>query len=220
MVASRDMRPRKMSSSEFYRSNVFIARSPRLGRRVELVSSQYEAWLFIEFDPQIEWFCERPPMEIDLLPLERKVQPLDFWVVTRTGEQYGVLIYHEKSMSARGRSLDLIGRSIDRANIRCQLWRADDMQKRLVHLRNLKQLLPLVLMPAAHSEGMAERLLSYLKWAAAACSPATWSDVIAHLGSEIVGEANCLIARLIHSGQIKANLFEHPLSGATKLSLV
>lgn len=220
MVASRDMRPRKMSSSEFYRSNVFIARSPRLGRRVELVSSQYEAWLFIEFDPQIEWFCERPPMGIDLLPLEGKVQPLDFWVVTQTGEQYGVLIYHEKSMSARGRSLDLIERSIERANIRCQLWRADDMRKRLVHLRNLKQLLPLVLMPAAHSERMAERLLSYLKWAAAACSPATWSDVIAHLGTAIAGEANCHIARLIHSGQIKANLLEHPLSGGTKLSLV
>lgn len=64
MVASRDMRPRKMSSSEFYRSNVFIARSPRLGRRVELVSSQYEAWLFIEFDPQIEWFCERPQWKL------------------------------------------------------------------------------------------------------------------------------------------------------------
>lgn len=117
MVASRDMRPRKMNSSEFCRSNVFIARSPRLGRRVELVSSQYEAWLFIEFDPQLELFCERPPMEIDLLPLEGKVQPLDYWVVTKAGEQYGVLIYHEKSMSARGRSLDLIERSIDRANI-------------------------------------------------------------------------------------------------------
>ncbi|AJC44792.1 hypothetical protein SB85_02450 [Xanthomonas sacchari] len=213
------MRPREMSSSEFYRSNVFIARSPRLERKVELVSSQYEAWLFIEFDPEIDWFCERPPLGIDLLPLEGQSHALDFWVVTRKGEQYGVLIYHEQAMSARGRSLDLIERSIDRANIRCQLWRADDLRKRFVHLRNLKQLLPFVLMPAMHGESAAERVLSYLKWAEAASSAVTWSDVIAHLGADFSGEANCHIARLIHSGHIRANLLEHPLSDKTVLSL-
>ncbi|WP_338339540.1 hypothetical protein [Xanthomonas euvesicatoria] len=220
MVASKNMRPREMSSSEFYRSNVFIARSPRLGRRVELVSSQYAAWLFLEFDPHIEWFCERPPLGIDLLPLEGRVLPLDFWVVAQKGEQHGVLVYNAKAMSARGLGLDLIERSIDRTKMQCQIWRVSDMNKRVVHLRNLKQLLPMVLAPVAHNEEMEEKLLSYLKWAEAACSPATWSAVIAHLGPAIAGVANCQIARLIHSGQINANLHEEPLSGNTKLSLV
>ena len=92
--ASSHFTPRKITDAQFRRSNVFVAWSRKAGRRVRLIGPiQYDAWLLIEFDPDVAWFCERPPVDLELIPLEGKFRPLDFWARRRSGKQFGVVLH-------------------------------------------------------------------------------------------------------------------------------
>lgn len=213
---SQQFQPRKLSDSQFRRSNVFIAWSHKAGRQVSLIGpTQYDSWLMVEFDSAIEWFCERPPMDIQLLPLEGKSRPLDFWIRLRSGKQYGVIVHDAELARDKSCPIDLLKRSLEASKMQCDIWYASDMRSRRTYIRNLKQLQPFVAMEAVSDEQLSNRLMAYLERA----NTATWSE-LKTLCASYFGEAvNMEIARLIHGGRVRANLSDHPLASNTRLSL-
>ncbi|MDR3443704.1 hypothetical protein [Dyella sp.] len=67
--------PLKIGQGEFLRSNVFVSWSPKLDREIRLIGpSAFDAWLIIEFDPDIVDFCERPPLDLCLSQNDDKVK--------------------------------------------------------------------------------------------------------------------------------------------------
>jgi hypothetical protein len=196
------------------RSNVFVAWSRKLGRRVHLIGpNQFDAWHVVEFDPGTSWFCERPPIELDLLPLQGKRRPLDFWVRRRSGEQTGIVV-HDPAARDKSCPMDLLKRSLEAAKLKCEVWPTSDLRGRATYLRNLKQLQPFVAVDEASDEQLASDMVSHL----GRVKEATWSEMLTLFASRFEGHVNAEIARLIHAGRITANLSDHALASNTKLS--
>ncbi len=209
-------KPRKISDAEFRRSNVFVAWSRKAGRRVRLIGpSQYDAWLLVEFDPDVTWFCERPPIDIQLLPLAGKGRSLDFWLRRRSGQQSGVALYDAALGRDKAYPLSLLERSIESSALKCEVWQATDMRSRTTYLRNLKQLQPFVAFDQPSDERLAQDLVAHLE----RVRSASWSELMTLFTSRFEGVVNAEIARLIHAGRIKANLAEHLLGSSTVVSL-
>jgi hypothetical protein len=174
--------------------------------------NQFDAWHVVEFDPQSTWFCERPPIELDLLPLAGKRRPLDFWVRRQSGEQTGIVVY-----DPRGRDktcpFDLLERSLRAAKIKCEVWHTSDLRSRATLLRNLKQLQPFVAIDGPSDEQLASQLEAHLN----NVKEATWSELQALSASRFEGHVNTVIACLIHAGRITADLADHALASNTTL---
>lgn len=213
---SPQFKPRKISDAQFRRSNVFVAWSRKVERRVHVIGpSQYDAWLLVEFDPGVGWFCERPPVDIELLPVEGKRRPLDFWLRRRSGKQSGVVLHDAALARDKACPLDLLERSIARSELKCEVWQATDIRNRTTYLRNLKQLQPFVGIDQPSDEHLAKGLLAHLD----RVRTATWEELATLFASRFEGVVNSEIARLIHAGRVKANLAEHALASNTMLSV-
>lgn len=209
-------KPRKISDAEFQRSNVFVAWSAKLGRQVQLIGpNQYDAWLQIEFGPDVAWLCERPPIHIELLPLEGKRRALDFWVRQHSGKQFGVVLHDGALARDKTCPLDLLKRSIEASKLKCEIWLAADMRSRKTYVRNLKELQPFVAMDHPSDDQLATALVAHLE----RVKTASWSELMALFASRFEGVVNTEIARLIHSGRVRANLEDHALASNTVLSL-
>lgn len=209
-------KPRKITDAEFRRSNVFVAWSRKAGRRVRLIGpTQYDAWLMIEFDPDVAWFCERPPIDIELMPLEGKRRPLDFWARRRSGKQFGVVLHDMALARDKACPHDLLKRSIEASKLKCEVWQASDMRSRLIYVRNLKELQPFVAMDQPADEQLAETLVAHLE----RVKKASWSELMTLFASRFEGVVNTEIARLIHAGRITANLSDHALASNTVVTL-
>ena len=209
-------KPRKIGDAEFRRSNVFVAWSGKVGRQIQLIGpNQYDAWLLVEFDPDAAWFCERPPIHIELLPLEGKRRPLDFWVRRRSGKQFGVVLYDATLARDKACPLDLLNRSIEVSKLKCEIWQGTDMRSRTTKQRNLKELQPFVAMEQDSDEQLSTALVVHLD----RVKTASWSELRTLFASRFEGVVNMEIARLIHAGRIKANLADHVLASNTMLSL-
>ena len=214
--AGPQFKPRKITDAEFRRSNVFVAWSRKAGRRVQLIGpTQYDAWLLIEFDPDVKWFCERPPVDIELTPLEDRRRFLDFWAQRRSGKQFGVALHDVALSRDKACPIERLERSIDASKLKCEIWRASDMRSRLVYVRNLKQLQPFVSMDRPTDEHLATTIVAHLE----RVKKASWSELMTLFASRFEGTVNAEIARLIHAGRITANLAEHALASNTVLSL-
>ena len=151
--AGSSFKPRKISDAQFRRSNVFVAWSRKAGRRVHLIGpTQHDVWLMLEFDPDVVWFCERPPIDIELLPLEGKRRALDFWARRHSGKQFGVVLHDVALARDKACPLDLLQRSIEASKLKCEIWPAADLRSQGTYVRNAKQLQPFVL-------GQSERTL-------------------------------------------------------------
>lgn len=214
--ASSQFKPRKITDAQFRRSNVFVAWSGKASRQVQLIGpTQYDAWLLIEFDPDVAWFCERPPIDIELLPLEGKRRSLDFWARRRSGKQFGVVLHDAALARDKACPLDLLKRSIEASKLKCEIWQAIDMRSRFIYVRNLKALQPFVAMELPEDEQLATALVSHLE----RVKKASWSELMALFASRFEGVVNAEIARLIHAGRITANLSDHALASNTVLTL-
>lgn len=209
-------KPRRIGDAEFRRSNIFVAWSGKLGRQIQLIGpSQYDAWLLIEFDPDAAWFCERPPINIELLPFEGKRRPVDFWVRRRSGRQFGVVLFDATLARDKACPLDLLKRSIEASKLKCEIWQGADMRSRTTYLRNLKELQPFIAMEQGSDEQLSTALVGHLE----RVKTASWSELRTLFASQFDGVVNMEIARLIHAGRIKANLADHALASITVLSL-
>ena len=214
--AGPQFKPRKISDAEFRRSNVFVAWSGKARRQVQLIGpNQYDSWLLIEFDPDVVWFCERPPIYIELLPLEGKRRPIDFWVRRSSGRQSGVVLHDVALARDKACPLDLLKRSIEASKLKCEIWQAADMRSRATYVRNLKELQPFVAMEQHSDDQMATAIVAHLE----RVKTAAWSELIALFASRFEGSVNMDIARLIHAGRVKANLGDHLLASSTVLCL-
>ena len=214
--ADPQFKPRQITDAQFRRSNMFVAWSSKAGRRVQLIGpTQYDAWLLVEFDPDVAWFCERPPIDIELMPLGGRRRPLDFWVRRRSGKQFGIVLHDAALARDRACPFDLLKRSIEASKLKCEIWQASDMRSRLIYVRNLKELQPFVAMDQPADEHLAMALVAHLE----RVGKASWSELIALFASRFEGTVNAEIARLIHAGRITANLTDHVLATNTVLSL-
>ncbi len=212
----QQFKPRKITDAEFRRSNVFVAWSRKAGRRVRLIGpTQHDAWLLLEFDPDVAWFCERPPIEIELIPLEGKRRSLDFWACRRSGTQFGVVLHDVTLARDKTCPHDLLKRSIEASKLKCEVWQASDMRSRLTYVRNLKELQPFVAMDQPADEQLAAAMVAHLE----RVKKASWSELMTVFASRFEGVVNAEIARLIHSGRIAANLSDHALASNTVLTL-
>lgn len=209
------LKPRKLGNAEFMRSNVFVAWSRKIGRRVNLIGpTRYDAWLVVEFDSQAVWFCERPPIDLELLPLEGKRCPLDFWLRKKSGEQVGIVVHDPAATRDKSLTIDLLQRSLAASKLKCEIWQGADLRSRAVYIRNLKQLQPFVAVDERDDEGLATDVVAHL----ARVGTASWSEMLAVFSSRFEGQVNAEIARLIHAGRITAELTGHALASNTMLS--
>ena len=209
-----ELKPRPLTAAQFKRSNVFLAYSRKLDRQVELVGpTLYDAWLILEFDPRLAWYCERPPHDIELLPIKGKRRPIDFWTCEASGRNAQIVVYSPEVALDKTITLDHLERSIAASKMNCQVWRAGDLQQRRVYLRNLKQLQPFVAQEAQRDRFLSETIVSCVRTNA----EMRWSDIVSYAQSWPLSSVNRELAHLIHQGQLTADLAHEPLTMQTPL---
>jgi hypothetical protein len=209
-----DLKPRPLTPGQFRRSNVFVAYSRKLDRSVDLIGpTLHDAWLMLEFDPGVAWFCERPPHDIDLLPLEGKQRPIDFWVCEVSGRNAQIIVYCPEVAQDKKISLDLLKRSIAASKMNCQVWMGADLQRRRTYLRNLKQLQPFLAEQGARDHSLGDKIMSCVR----ANGEVRWVDVMSSVKAWSPPSVNREVAYLIHQGQLTADLASQPLTMNTAL---
>jgi hypothetical protein len=206
--------PLKISQGEFLRSNVFISWSPKLEREVRLLGpSFFDAWLTIEFTPDIVEFCERPPSALQLSPNEGAMRNFDFWLRNKSGSQAYAILYDPELGRNSQVSLELLERAVRLSGTTCHVWHASDLRRRLTYLRNLKQLLPFVSSASKVEGWMLDRMKDYLS----RHGQASWLDLVSTVPTQPLHTLHSAIAWLIHRGTVVADLDEFPLSNSTVL---
>lgn len=209
-----DLKPRLLTPAQFKRSNVFLAYSRKLDRQVDLIGpTLYDTWLILEFDPGVVWFCERPPHDIELLPIEGKQRPIDFWTRDASGRNAQIIVYAPEVALDKTITLDRLERSIAASRMNCQIWRAGDLQQRRVYLRNLKQLQPFIAQEVQRERLLSEKIMSYVRLNA----EMRWSEIVSYAKSWPLSSVNRELAHLIHQGQLTADLAHEPLTMQTLL---
>src|SRR4051794_25069246 len=95
VAASANLEPRLLGRRDLTRFNTFEFWSRKLERDVLLLGpSQFDASLILEFDHEIQRYCERPPLRIDILPhSEKMARELDFWAERSNGQQFGIIVF-------------------------------------------------------------------------------------------------------------------------------
>ncbi|WP_445147370.1 hypothetical protein [Dyella sp. Tek66A03] len=213
-ASSQKLVPLKIGQAEFLRSNVFVAWSPKMGREIRLVGpGLFDAWLLLEFDPDVIEFCERPALAIGLSVNEERSRSLDFWVRRRSGLQHGVVVHDAVLSRDASIPLELLQRSVERADFACRIWLAADIGRRRIYLRNLKQLLPYLAQQLSPDIELEELLLAHVNVGGGA----SWMDLVSFASFRSIELVHVAIASLIHAGKLRADLSEPPLSNSTLL---
>lgn len=206
--------PLKIGQGEFLRSNVFISWSPKLEREIRLIGpSSFDAWLAIEFTPDIVEFCERPPAALQLSPHDGATRNFDFWLRKKSGGHAYVILYDPALGRDSQVPLELLERAIRLSATSCYVWHASDLRRRLVYLRNLKQLLPFVSGASRAEPWVLDRMKDYLRHH----GHASWLDLMSAVPTQPSHTLHSAIAWLIHRGAVVADLDEFPLSNSTLL---
>lgn len=80
--------PIKMSRSTHYGNNYWEVYSKKIGRSIKCFSNlEYENFLTLEMNPDVEYFCEQP-LEIEIIiENELKKSIFDFWVKYRNNNE-------------------------------------------------------------------------------------------------------------------------------------
>lgn len=213
-ASDRKLVPVKIGQAEFLRSNIFISWSPKAGREARLVGpGLFDAWLLLEFDADVLDFCERPPLAISLALNDGRSKHLDFWVRHRSGKQYGIVLHDANLPRDASISIDLLRRSVERAEFACEIWIASDVRRRLIYLRNIKQLLPFLARQQTRDIELEEFLLAHVSRS----GRSSWMDLASIVGSRHPEDVDTAIAFLIHSGKVTADLSSQPLTNSTVL---
>jgi len=213
---AESLSPRPFRKGEFDRSNVFVVYSRKVEREIKVIGpANFDAWLLIEFDVDIINFCERPPLDLTLMPTkEGKHRPYDFWVLHRRGGQHGLIVY-DPQLPRDGRlPVDLLKRSVAEVDRAVEIWFASDLRARSTLIRNLKQLQPYVAMDHALDRALRSQILERVN----AGKEVTWSDIHQSAKLWYSGLISAELARLIHSGNVVADLSQAPLSMSTRLT--
>lgn len=215
---SESLSPRQFRKGEFDRSNVFVAYSRKVDREIKVIGpTNFDAWLLLEFDVDIINFCERPPLDLALMPAkEGKHRPYDFWVRHRRGRQHGLIVYDPQLPRDCRLSVDLLKRSAAELDPALEIWLASDLRARSILIRNLKQLQPYVAMDHVIDRELRSKILERVD----AGIEATWSDIHRSAKLWFSGLINSELARLIHSGRVAADLSQSPLSMSTRLTRI
>jgi len=206
--------PLKIGQGEFLRSNVFISWSPKLDREIRLIGpSAFDAWLTIEFDPDIVDFCERPPLNLRLSQNDDKIRRLDFWIHRRSGIQTGVILHDPTLSRDASLPIELLQRAIERSELNCVVWHVADLRQRRIYLRNLKHLLPFLSNASAVEAWVIEVMKNHLE----RFGQASWLDLVSLVPTQAAYTANTAVAWLIHRGYAAGDLGEQLLTNSTHL---
>lgn len=214
MAITLPMKSKPMPTSLFEQSNVFTACSPRMyGRKITVLGpTNYDVFLILEFDPNISAFCERPPITLKLNSDEKRTRDLDFWVVKKDGEHYG-LIVSGSTMSDTELANDVLARSALRSGFRCEIWQSSDLLRRVQFIRNLKQILPYVAMPFSGNSDLKHHIENLV------IKNRETGISIRQLASIVRGAHPTLVYKglfdLFHDGKIAADLDHNALSADT-----
>jgi len=177
--------------------------------------SSFDAWLVLEFDPDVIEFCERPPKHLTLSQNDDKVRVLDFWIRRKSGAQAGVILYDPVMGRDADLPMELLQRAIHRSETSCSVWNVADLRHRWTYLRNLKQLLPFLSNTPAVEAWVVEAMKSHVE----RHGRASWLDLVSLVPTQSAYAANTAIAWLIHQGHVKGDLEEQILSNGTQLGL-
>lgn len=81
-------KPIKMKRSMKYGSNYWEGYSPKVKRTVRFFSDlEYDHWVMVETNPNIETFCEQPIRIKQILNEEISESVIDMWVRYKNGEE-------------------------------------------------------------------------------------------------------------------------------------
>ncbi len=208
--------PRRMGRGEFMGSNVFISWSLRLGREVEIIGpTLYDAWLIVEFDPQIVEYCERPPISVDLAGEAGSNRPVDFWLKRVDGKQYGIIVFDPGLSRDRKLSLEAFQRSIKRSGPQWEIWSPMDLHSKRTLIENLKFLRPFTATEMPRDLELENGLVADVGGLGAV----SWGELVARWSTRPPVAVNFAVARLIHAGRLFADLSDRFITNATPLAL-
>jgi len=201
--------PKPLGRGDLTSANTFEFWSRKLGRQVLVIGpSQFDAALILEFDPGVAAYCERPAIQVDLLPAgEGRFRAVDFWVERRTGRQAGLVVFEP----TKAVSDDLLRRSMQAAGLRWDVWLTADLAKRDQFIRNLKQLRPYVSSDDPDDENARTQIAAFLKQ----YTEGRWAQVLAATQGVSGSDFARTAARMYHAGQLELELDSLPLSSRT-----
>lgn len=210
------MRPRPISRGEFDQSNVFLWWSYKVSRQVGVTGvGSFCASLVLEFMPEIERYCERPPLGVRLRPGDSRERALDFWVRYRSGRQHGLLILEDDLLVEAESIRDHLAQAVDR-NFACKIWRQSDLLKREVYLANLRKLRPFL-----SANGVFDRALerSLVEVVATSQPPIRWAGLYSQLATHPKPLVDRSVVRLLFEGRLNANLADARIGPSTELTV-
>lgn len=201
--------PTALARKDLSSENTFEFWSRKLGRHVVVFGpSRFDAALILEFDRDVAAYCERPPMQLDLLPAgQGRVRPLDFWVERRNGGQVGVLVFEPTPMLSE----DLLRRSMQEAGVRWDVWLSADLAQRQQFVRNLKQLRPYV----SSDEPVKEEVTAQITGFLTQFREGRWDQLEAAVQGSSNSEFAQAMAHMYHAGKLDMDLHALPLSSRT-----
>lgn len=216
METASKFTPRRLGRTEFVRSNVFSSWSLRLGRMVEIVGpAVYDVWLTVEFDPSNIDYCERPPISLDLLNKTGSKRPIDFWVKRTDGRQYGIIVFDSRLKRDQNVSLDIIRSSIERSRLSVDIWSPIELCGKTNLIENLKFLRPFTATELPRDIELESGLVANLR----SLGTLSWGELVALWPTRPRVAVNFAIARLIHAGQLLADLSGDLITNSTLLEL-
>lgn len=138
-------KPRSLTERELSREDVYLGRSPKLGRTVALVGiARLCFWLEREFDPATEVFVERP-RQLELY--EGRTVELDFWSRSSGGtERFWAMVGTDDSMISKGgiqpKDAALWDQAAHRAGLSLSFVYESELERRAQRIANYMRILP------------------------------------------------------------------------------
>jgi hypothetical protein len=200
--------------------NLYIARSVRLGRVVELVGpANYELWMLLEWQTDLAAFTERPVVYGN--ESESTVR-VDFWIKPKGAAAYYAILASADCLRRNQSGVvtptfesnvpDV--HSVAGTELR---WIPDTyLRDNIVAIRNRKFLMPYATEAALYPQiALRESIQRKVKIR----SPISWRNIEASFQSNLRHSVRCELSFLLHKGTLRANIDTDIASDDTAVSL-
>lgn len=209
--------PISLSKAAQYKSGSWEGYSPKLNRDVSVAGDlEYDYWTFIETNPTILDFCERPTSE------ELNIPPtFSMWIKYRTGEESFVRVKYTSIISSR--TSKKISKEIEIEQTWCEkngylhlIITEEDIRHNHLELSNRRTLFSFVCNRRTPIETDIHRIISYLKENNVVTIKQIQESLNDHLSNSRIMEAVCW---LIYTGRAICDLGRLPLGPRMEVHL-
>jgi len=196
--------PRDLSRSERRREDLYLFRSPKLGRRTELVGCLTLALaLTFEFDATCEAYTERPRK----LVVGDSTVELSFWTRHSRGlERFWLIVPVDETREPQSprrahRDAAALIDAAQAAQIRLEFVFEEDIKKKADAIHTFFRLLPYV--QTVRDLPSAEALRQHVRTVFTTLERATFPQIESELRAFHVADVRAAVCDLIHRGELK-----------------